>query len=167
MRYLIIALLGTTIFFSCKKSDGNSAPKIKFKSITEEIFGGASAGSIIPILTIQVSDDDGDLGFNDGKDTSYIFIKNLTVAPFRMDSFKFPSSLSSLPKTAFKAYQDVDIDLNGNKALGPGRSLAYASTVLTTIPRRDSAFYEVYVKDFGKNKSNVIKTDKPLVFVTR
>jgi hypothetical protein len=25
----------------------------------------------------------------------------------------------------------------------------------------------VYVKDFGKNKSNVIKTDKPLVFVTR
>jgi hypothetical protein len=163
MRYLIIALLGTVIFFSCKKTDGNSAPKIKFKSITEEIpnaFGG------LPILTIQVSDDDGDLGFNDGKDTSYIFIKNLTVAPFRMDSFKFPVSLALLPKSTFKAYQDVDIDLNGNKVLGPGRALAYASSVLTNTPRRDTAYYEVYVKDFGKNKSNVLQTDKPLVFIT-
>jgi hypothetical protein len=163
MRYLIIAFLGTTIFFSCKKSDGNSAPNIKFKSITEEISN--TSGGLQPILTIQVSDDDGDLGFNEGKDTSYIFIKNLTVAPFRMDSFKFPTSLSQLPKSTFKAYQDVDIDLNGN--VGPGRALAYPSSILTIRPRRDSAYYEVYVKDFKKNKSNVIKTDNPLVFVSR
>jgi hypothetical protein len=167
MRYLIIALLCTTIFFSCKKSDGNSAPKIKFKSITPELISGAPAGSILPILTIEVSDDDGDLGFADGKDTSYIFIKNLTVDPFKMDSFKFPSSLSQLPKSTFKSYQNVDIDLNGNNIFGPGRSLAYPSSILTNTPRRDTAFYEVYVRDFGKNKSNVIKTDKPLVFVTR
>ena len=107
MRYLIIAILGTTVFFSCKKSDGNSAPKIKFKSITEELFSGAPAvGGIRPILTIEVSDDDGDLGFNELKDTSYIYIKNLTVAPFRMDSFKFPASLSQLPKSTFKTYQE-------------------------------------------------------------
>ncbi len=162
MRYLIIALLGTVIFFSCKKSDGNSAPKIKFKSITEEIPNAAGGR---PILTIQVSDDDGDLGFNEGIDTSYIFIKNLTVAPFRMDSFKFPASLAQIPKSTFKVYQDVDIDLNANP--GPGRALAYASSVLTNTPRRDSAYYEVYVKDLGKNKSNVLKTDNPLVFITR
>jgi hypothetical protein len=167
MRYLIITILGSAIFFSCKKSDGNSAPKIKFNSITPELFSGAAADSILPILTIEVSDDDGDLGFNEGKDTSYIFIKNLTVAPFKMDSFKFPTSLSQLPKSTFKVYQNVDIDLNGNKVLGGGRSLAYPSSILTNRPRRDSAFYEVYVNDFGKNKSNIIKTDKPLVFVTR
>jgi hypothetical protein len=167
MRYLLIVLLGSTIFFSCKKSDGNSAPKVKFKSITEALYSGAAADSILPILTIEVSDDDGDLGFNEGKDTSYIFIKNLTVAPFKMDSFKFPSSLSQLPKSTFKTYQNVDIDLNGNKVLGGGRSLAYPSSILTNRPRRDSAFYEVYVKDFAKNKSEVIRTDKPLVFVTR
>jgi hypothetical protein len=164
MRYLIIAILGAAIFFSCKKSDGNSAPKIKFKSVTPELFTGAQTGSIVPILSIEVSDDDGDLGFADGKDTSYIFVKNLTVAPFRMDSFKFPASLSQVPKSTFKVYQLVDIDLNG---LGAGRALASPSSVLTNTPRRDSAYYEVYVKDFGKNKSNVIKTDKPLVFVTR
>jgi hypothetical protein len=160
MRYLIIVLLGSTIFFSCKKSDGNSAPKVKFKSITPEIFSGTSIGAIRPILILEVSDDDGDLGFKDGKDTSYIFIKNLTVPPFKMDSFKFPSSLSSLPKTAFKTYQDVEIDLNNNAQMAYQRPTS-------TSGSRDTAFYEVYIRDFGKNKSNVIKTDKPLVFVTR
>jgi hypothetical protein len=161
MRYLIIALLGSTIFFSCKKSDGNSAPKIKFKSITEALYSGAPADSIRPILLLEVADDDGDLGFNDGKDTSYIFIKNLTVAPFKIDSFKFPATLSQLPKSTFKTYQDVEVDLNANNV-----KLAYQSATATS-GRRDTAFYEVYVKDFAKNKSNVIKTDKPLVFVTR
>lgn len=165
MRYLTLVLLATILFISCKKSDGNSAPKIKFKSITEEIFSSTTSSAIKPILTLEVSDDDGDLGFADGKDTSYIYIKNLTVSPFRMDSFKFPSSLSSLPKTTFRSYQDVEIDLNGNRT--PGNALAYASDIATNRPRRDTAFYEVYVKDFGKNKSNVIKTDKPLVFVTQ
>jgi hypothetical protein len=160
MRYLIIVLLSTTIFFSCKKSDGNSAPKIKFKSITPEIFGGGSAATgIRPILLLEVSDDDGDLGFNEGKDTSYIFIKNLTVSPFRMDSFKFPASLSQVPKSTFKSYQDVEIDLNKNT-----NRMAYPLST-STSGARDTAFYEVYVKDFGKNKSNVIRTEKPLVFV--
>jgi hypothetical protein len=167
MRYLIIVLLSTTIFFSCKKSDGNSAPKVKFKSITPELSTTSAANGILPILTLEVSDDDGDLGFNEGKDTSYIYVKNLTVAPFKMDSFKFPSQLSQLPKSTFKTYQNVDVDLNGNKVLSSGRSLAYPSSVLINTPRRDSAFYEVYVKDFAKNKSEVIRTDKPLVFVTR
>ncbi len=160
MRYLIIAILVSAIFFSCKKSDGNSAPKVKFKSITEEIFGGgSSATGIRPILVLEVSDDDGDLGFNEGKDTSYIFIKNLTVAPFRIDSFKFPASLSQLPKSTFKSFQDVEIDLNKNT-----NRMAYP-LITSTSGARDTAFYEVYVRDFGKNKSNVIKTDKPLVFV--
>lgn len=165
MRYLIIAILGSAIFFSCKKSDGNSAPKIKFKSITPEIFGGgSSATGIKPILIIEVSDDDGDLGFNEGKDTSYIFIKNLTVPTFKMDSFKFPTSLSQVPKSALKTYQSVEIDLN---ALGTGRGLAYPLPTAPVGPRRDTAFYEVYIKDFAKNKSNVIRTDDPLVFVSR
>jgi hypothetical protein len=161
MRYLIIVLIGSAIFFSCKKSDGNSAPKIKFKSITEALYSGAPADSIRPILILEVADDDGDLGFNEGKDTSYIFIKNLTVSPFRMDSFKFPASLSQVPKSTFKSYQDVEIDLNANNV-----KLAY-QFITATSGRKDTAFYEVYVKDFGKNKSNVIKTDKPLVFFTR
>jgi hypothetical protein len=161
MRYLIIALLGSAIFFSCKKSDGSSAPEIKFKSITEALYSGASADSIRPILIIEVADDDGDLGFADGKDSSYIFIKNLTVPTFRMDSFKFPASLSQVPKSTFKSFQNVEIDLNANNV-----KLAYQSPTAAS-GKRDTAFYEVYVRDFGKNKSNVIRTDKPLVFVTR
>jgi hypothetical protein len=165
MRYLIIALIGTVVFFSCKKSDGNSAPKIKFKSITP-LINTVSNPKIepLPILTIQLSDDDGDIGFNDGADTSYIYIKNLSIAPFRMDSFKFPSKLSSLPKGTFKSYQDVEIDLNGNRTLG--NVLVYQSSGPSSSPRKDTAFYEVYVKDFGKNKSNIIRTDDPIVLIT-
>jgi hypothetical protein len=159
MRYLVISFLVVVVLISCKKSDGNSAPKIKFKSILETYASNIPiTGQPLPILTIQVSDDDGDLGFNDGIDTSYIYIKNVTVTPFRIDSFKFPKELSTLPKTSFRSYVDVDIDISKSSA-----PLIYKPTGNN---RRDSLYYEIYIKDFKKNKSNVIKTDKPLVYIT-
>ncbi len=161
MRYLTIGLLLMVVIISCKKSDGNSAPQIKFKSVIETYSSTIPVVSQpLPILTIQVSDDDGDLGFKDGTDTSYIYIKNVTVAPFRIDSFKFPKELSSIPKTSFKSYVDVEIDLS--KSNGP---IIYKPSG-SSSNRRDSLYFEVYIKDFKKNKSNVIKTDKPLVYTT-
>ncbi len=160
MRYVLLVFIICIGFAECKKSDGNSAPVIKFKSITP-IYPLSNTSKEKPLLTIQVSDADGDLGFNDGKDTSYIYIKNITIGPpYREDSFKFPSSLSILPKTAFNNFVNVEIDLNGLS--GGGRALAYTNR---TGARKDTTYYEVFVKDFGKNKSNVIRTDVPLVFV--
>ncbi len=151
MRYLILAILTSVLIFSCKKNNSNTAPEIKFESITSAFIKNLDP-TTSPILTISISDAEGDLGFKDGADTSYVFVKNISNPPFRIDSFKFPESLASVPKNNFKA--DVDIAV---------RSLLPATG---SGPRRDSVYFEVYVKDFAKNKSNVIKTDDPLVYIT-
>lgn len=157
MRYLILMAAVMLVFLSCNKNKYTSVPQIKFKSITPSFLsttvGPPEDG---PKLTIEVTDAEGDLGFTDGKDTSYIFIKNLTVPPFKMDSFKFPSTLATRKK--FKA--DVDIALEGDGAQ-PGVLDRTCTSGCT-----DTLYFEVYVKDFAKNKSNVIRTDKPLLFIS-
>jgi hypothetical protein len=159
MKYLIVFFCICLFAFSCKKSGESTAPKIKFKSITSEMRSSQSS-NIKPYLVIQVSDEEGDFGFNEGKDTSYIYIKNITAVPNFIDSFKFPAILAKLPSTTFKSYVDVEIDINGT---GTGQKLA--SEIPNNNQTRDSLYYEVYVKDFAKNKSNVIKTETPLVFI--
>ena len=144
------------VFYSCKKSDGNSAPEIKFVNITPVFKADRSLGN--PILTIQILDPDGDYGFLDSKDTSYIYVKNLTNAPFKLDSFKLPSNLSSVNLKNLKVKADVDLSIsssNGSSVLVPRR--------LPNMPT-DTMYFEVYMKDFKKNKSNVLKTNDPMLF---
>ena len=156
MKYLFFALIISSVFYSCKKSDGNSAPEIKFIKITSLVKADKSLGN--PILTIQILDADGDYGFLDTKDTSYIYVKNLTNVPFKLDSFKLPSNLSSVNLKNLKVQADVDLSVNssnGSSILGPRR--------LPNMPI-DTMYFEVYMKDFKKNKSNVIRTDDPMLF---
>ena len=154
MRYRAAALLIGMFFTSCKKDKYTSIPQISFKSITSEYIAGPST---VPLLTIEVTDAEGDLGFNNGVDSSYIFIKQLK-APFKLDSFRFPASLTKAPKKDFKA--DVEIDLRGEGFPGGGVLHAIA------LNSRDTAYYEVYVTDLKKHKSNVIKTDKPFIYIS-
>ncbi len=151
MRQVILAVAFVAVCVSCNKNKYTTAPQIKFKSITSSFSQLNTNVLESPILTIEVTDAEGDIGFKDGKDTSYVYMKNLTVPPFRLDSFKFPKSLSLAAGKDFKA--DVDVAFRSLLASAGG-----------TPPFADTLYFEVYVKDFAKNKSNVIKTDKPLLF---
>ena len=151
MRQLIIAVVLVAVCFSCNKNKYTTAPQIKFKSITPSFSQLNTNVLESPILTIEVTDAEGDIGFKDGKDTSYVYVKNLTVPPFRLDSLQFPKTLSAIAGKDFKA--DVDIAVRSLLASAGG-----------TPPFADTLYFEVYVKDFAKHKSNVIRTDKPLLF---
>ena len=157
MKYLGLLIIVVTIIFSCKKSGGNSAPEVKFKSITSPFYNSNLGAR--PVLTISVKDADGDFGFKDGSDTSYIYIKNVSYPPFKLDSFKFPSNLSGA--NIINVPVQVDIDLTNNGSPGGG-VLSFPNR---PSPRTDTMYFEVYMKDFKKNKSNVIRTDDPLLYV--
>lgn len=150
MRQVILAVAFAAFCVSCNKNKYTTAPQIKFKSITSPFIFTLDVKQS-PILTIEITDAEGDIGFKDGKDTSYVYVKNLTIPPFLSDSFKFPKSISAVTGKDFKA--DVDVAI---------RSIL--STSANAAPYTDTLFFEVYVKDFAKNKSNVIKTDKPLLY---
>ncbi len=161
MKYLVLSALVCFFVVSCKKGDGNTAPEISFKSITPIFSVNALAGqpNSVAILTINIKDAEGDIGFTDGKDTSYVYVKNVTVPPFKIDSFKFPSNLSNVTTKNFKA--EVEVNLIAN-----GQSILYNYTPLRPGIKRDTIFFEVFVKDFGKNKSNIIRTNDPLYRVS-
>ncbi len=162
MKYILFTFSLALVIASCKKSDGNSIPEIKFKKITSPLINNTSS-STIPILTISVKDADGDFGFKEGSDSSYIFIKNVTVAPFKMDSFKFPSNIANA--NIINNWVQADIVMNKGEGGNNGLNPIYG-TIRPNRPYTDSLFFEVYIKDFKKNKSNVIRTIDPLLFIT-
>lgn len=162
MRYLLVAVVFSVALISCGKDKFTSAPQIKFKSITPSFFSNTLTGTDFAYLTLELTDAEGDFGFAEGKDTSYVFIKNITVPPFKLDSFKFPAALSKAVKKNFKA--DLEIDLEGDINI-PGSGVLQASN--RPNPKVDTLYFEVYVKDFAKNKSNVIKTTDPLLYISR
>ena len=69
------------------------------------------------------------------------------------DSLIFPD-LRTAGKSNFKA----DIEIGLLSVMG-GRNLP-----LNQRPYVDTLYFEVYVKDFAKNKSNVLITDKPFYY---
>ena len=155
MRYLLFLFVACVAFTACSKDKYTSAPQITFKSITSPYKVNSSQD--FAILIIELTDAEGDFGFTEGKDTSYVFVKN-TKAPFRLDSFKFPSALSKAVKKNFKG--NVEINLSGS---GTGGTNAVPSIPIGKV--RDTVYYEIYVKDFAKNKSNVIKNTDPFIII--
>lgn len=159
MRLILLLAIVTVCFSSCNKDKYQTVPQITFKSITaafpqqsgvEPRFG--------PKLFIEVTDAEGDLGTK-GADSSWVFVKNITIAPFEQDSFPFPDELASRAGKDFKG--EVEIALAGTGLAGNNGVLASAN-----IPNKnDTLYFEVYVKDRKKNKSNVIKTDNPLIYL--
>jgi hypothetical protein len=137
------------VFTACKKDQYTTAPQIKFKSISPQYVDG-SVGSATPILTLSVTDAEGDIG-----PAAFVYMKNLLTATF--DSVPFPD-LQTAAKSHFKA--DVDIDIA--KVL-KCKSLPGSPPPLHT----DTLYFEIYMKDIAKNKSNIIQTDKPVYFYCR
>ncbi len=152
MRTTFILAVSVLIFSACNKDKYTTAPQIRFKSINPDnaASGLATNRNNAPRLTIEVTDSEGDIGFIQGRDTSMVYIKNLKSN--NLDSFFLPDIQTAAVKN-FKG--DVIINLfDALDCIDPG----------PPRPRTDTTYYEVYIKDFAKNKSNVIRTDKPVYY---
>ncbi len=151
MRYIFILAVVGLAFSSCKKDKFNTVPEISFKKVEPKtiFFFFSIPGKVIPMVILHVTDAEGDLGLVPGSDTSKVYIKSLLGG--REDSLLLPV----LGSAATKNFEgDIEISL---------------ATVLEQSPRpapkTDSLYYEIYIKDFAKNKSNVIKTTEPVLFI--
>ena len=148
MRITFILAFLVLAFAACKKDKYTTAPQIRLKSISPNVAEsslGTNQGNA-PRLTIEVTDAEGDLGFIDGRDTSKIYIKNLQSN--NVDSFLLPDIQTAAVKN-FKA--DVEVSL-----FAALECITFSPPRQT--PRTDTLFYEIYITDFAKNKSNVINT---------
>ena len=135
-------------FASCKKDKFNSVPQIKFNSLKPNVFLKGTPNTdvgAIPVLSFQLTDLEGDFGPVKGTDTSYVYIKNITTTN-QKDSIKFPS-LSGLNKKNLDA--EISVELGGTGIL--------IGSDPPVTPHTDTLYFEVYVKDFAKHKSNTIK----------
>lgn len=159
MKYITIVLL-SVVLLSCKKDKYTTAPQISFISLSPNYFNSINLYNSGPVLSLQLTDAEGDLGLKPYEDTCFVYVKNLSVpkitdtVPFyETDSIPFPdlSGISS-PKN-LNVRMDVEL-----------RNIRYSDN--PNRPFTDTIFFEVYVKDFAGNKSNVIKTPTPLYLVT-
>ncbi len=146
MRYIVLTTISFLLFLGCKKDKFTTAPQISFKSVSPDAYSNSTRDENLPVLTIKVTDAEGDLGFKTGKDTSYIYITNLRTN--RFDSAVLPD----IRQVAVKNFE-AEIKVNLKQFLG------------VPVNRRDTIFFDVYVKDFAKNKSNVLKTERPVYFI--
>ncbi|MBS1512640.1 MAG: hypothetical protein JST86_17480 [Bacteroidetes bacterium] len=146
MRYTLLIVL-VCFLVACSKDKFTTAPQISFVSFNpQEYFQGTVDPAALPVLTIHVTDAEGDLGFKSGKDTSFVYLLNLRTNKF--DSIALPDIGTATQKN-FKA----DVAINMKQFLG-----------VPNFAVKDTIYYKVYVKDFAKNKSNEITTDKPILY---
>ena len=153
MRFLLFIAVVSIGLTYCKKDKYTTAPQISFLSLSPNYFRSADLGFSGPVLSMQLTDAEGDLGLKSYEDTCFVYVKNLSIDPFETDSIPFPdlSGISS-PKNL-----DVKMDVEL-------RNIRYSNN--PNRPFTDTIYFEVYVKDFAGNKSNVIKTPTPLYLVT-
>lgn len=140
MRATILVLVIGLIFSSCSKDKYTSAPQIKYKSLTSNVYDNTA--QFAPSIVFSITDAEGDLG-----DTAIIHIKNLLSG----DSIEvgFPN-LNGATKKNLKADVTASIGrLQGCFAANPPGHI-------------DTMYYEVYVTDFAKNRSNTIVTGDPI-----
>jgi hypothetical protein len=152
MKYSIAIFILSLAIFSCKKDKFTTAPQIKFVRLSPN-FAQSDITSLdpnAPKLTIEVTDAEGDLGGQDVTDSSMIYLKNLKSN--NIDSFRFPD-LTRAQQNNFKAEITVSL-FNALDCVTPG----------PRRPRTDTVFYEIYVRDAKKNKSNVITSTDPLFY---
>jgi len=152
MRYTLLFTLFFLFFTACKKDKYTTAPQLSYKSINPNVVFLNLTSQVMPVLTLNVTDAEGDLGLS-GTDTSRIFITNLLTG--KIDSTLILPNLSGAASKNFKG--DIEITLNTN-------IIIEGST--RPSPKTDTVFYEIYIKDFAKNKSNVIKTNDPVFLIS-
>lgn len=147
----LVAIVAVFLFLSsCKKDKFTSEPQIVFKSFSSNVVYSA-IGQQSPVMKLELRDAEGDLGYADK--ATYVFVKNITTAPFKLDSFLLPD-LSALTRKNLKV--DVDVEINS----------VLTNSGQPVRPYTDTLFFEVYVKDLDSNKSNVITTPEPLYLIT-
>ncbi len=150
MRYLIILVVISATLVACKKDKFTTAPQIKYKSVKPNFYYSNLPLQDLPVITLEVTDAEGDLSFVDGKDSAWIFVKNLFNNT--RDSFQFPD-MTGFTKSNFKF--DLDFPVQGNiYGGGPG-----------TNSRTDTIYYEIYITDIAKNKSNTVITTDPVYYI--
>jgi hypothetical protein len=151
MRNTIIILLISLIAISCGKDKFTSDPQIKFKSIKpDRVRSNVIINSgLVPEIIIGVTDLEGDLGFQRGEDTSLVYIKHRGLN--RTDSFRLPD-IKSVTGKNFES--DIIINTFDILRANPGNNIR---------PRVDTLYYDIYVVDFAKHKSNVV-TAGPLYY---
>lgn len=152
MRYTLLFTIAILFFTACKKDKFTTAPQISYKSLDPNAVYNNLPVQTLPVLTIDVTDAEGDLGLT-AKDTARIFIKNLLTG--KTDSSMTLPNLSTSAGRNFKG--DVSITIRGGILL---------EGTTRPRPKTDTLFYEIYIKDFAKNKSNTIKTNDPLFIIT-
>lgn len=108
MRYTLYIMALGLLFLGCKKDKFTTAPQISFKSYSPNVWFSNSTVTPGPMLNIKLTDAEGDFGFTANKDTSYVYIKNLTIPPFDIDSLKFPT-LKNVAGKNFDAEISVDL----------------------------------------------------------
>ena len=152
MRYIFFLGFLIILFAACKKNKFTTIPQIKFKSVKPNTaFSNIPVNQQeIPVLTIHVTDAEGDLGSRPGSDTSYAVIKNLTTG--KIDSLRLPD----IQQAGTKNFEgDISITLS-----------SFLGASSRPRPKTDTLYFEVYIKDFAKNKSNVIRTDDPVYYIS-
>jgi hypothetical protein len=157
MRSILFLAIVVLAFTACKKDKFTTAPQISFNSMTPNTISADNINpNSGPFLSIQLTDAEGDFGFNPGEDTSYVYVKNISIPPFDIDSFPFPSSPDIKRK-----------DLNAEVVINlrDGRGILVGTPTVPTHPYIDTLRFEVYVMDFAKNKSNVLSPE-PVYFIT-
>ena len=153
MRNTIIILLISLIAASCGKDKYTTNPQITFKSLKPNRARSDirdPGDPSVPLITLNVTDREGDLGTKSVTEFSKIYIKNLLNNA--IDSFPIPD-IQSIATKNFNA----DILINSFDILGGSTS--------TRRPRTDTLYFEIYVTDFAKNKSNVIRTPEPIYYL--
>jgi hypothetical protein len=149
MRYIILFAAVIIFNISCNKDKFTTVPQLKYKSISPNTLkGGTTTIGGFPKLAFEITDSEGDLGLKIGKDTALIYVKSLRTNT--TDSLLFPN-INELAQKRFSATVEVSME-----------APIFLSGLNTSS--KDTLFYEVYVKDFAKNKSNVIKCG-PLYYV--
>lgn len=143
-----------SIFFllSCSKDKFTDIPQLEYKSLDRNQWVGTIInGQVPPHIILEVTDGNGDLGFIPGKDTSFVFVKNIVTGA--TDSIRFPN-LEAAAKKNFKA--EIEVSLFN----------VMRRSSSTVRPLFDTFYYEVYIKDFARNKSNVVVTTDPFYLIT-
>ena len=150
MRNTIIFLLLSLFAVSCGKDKYTTDPQLEFKSIKPNRVPSnlLSTSPNIPVMTLTVTDKEGDLGFKDKSDTSILYIRH--VLRNHLDSFYLPD-IQTVATSNFQG----EIIINMFNVLRP--------SFRTNRPRVDTLIYEMYIVDFAKNKSNVV-TSEPLYY---
>ena len=153
MRYTLLIVCLVLGFMSCKKDKFTTVPQIKYVDLTPNVAQSdinSTNKDQAPKLIFKITDSEGDFGTNDATDSSMIYVKHMLSN--KVDSFRFPD-LTRATKKDF----DAEITINLFDALecytpGPIR------------PRTDTVYYEFYVQDAKKNKSNIVRTERPLYY---